>query len=88
MTLNQLKALEPEQRYSYLDKMVELRRPHLNKCQHIMRDGFRYCQKDGWPVYVRPTDTKINRDYDYSHGTWKFLYDLEMEVRNIDMTSE
>lgn len=88
MTLNQLKALEPEQRYRYLDKMVELRRQHLNRYQHIMKYGFRYCSKDGWPVYTRPTDARVNRDYDYSCGIWKFLYELEMEIRNIDMTSK
>lgn len=83
MTLEQFKGLTESEQSHLIDRMVELRRVRLDASECIMQYHFRYIAENAWPVYKRPTDSKVSRAYDYEYGMWKFLFQLDQKMTEI-----
>lgn len=88
MTFNQFKKLDSPLEITI---MINYARNHCNR----LLDQMDSIAKKHWRQHpdnifasFRPTDAKVNREYDYALATWKFLHRLKTKLENAEMEME
>lgn len=89
MTFNQFSNLSKEKRESLFKKTLIIDRKLDDKKNKIFDSTFRLVSdEDGIANYVRPYCSKANREYDYAHSEYSFIFELGFKMYNYNLERE